>query len=92
MHQWYRVHNLKIMDNHNIAICSDKTVHNVQLPLAEPNKTNAIETFVRLSIQNSQAKANHITNAQPVTHSHNNNKSRLFYQMANLTLFYTSST
>ena len=45
----------------------------VQLAPAGPNETNAIETFARLSIQNSPTKINQPTNAQPMTHSHNNN-------------------
>ena len=63
-----------ITDAHHITICNDKKVHMVQLPLAAPNESSAIGSFARLSTQNNQTKSNQPTNAQPMTHNHNNNE------------------
>ena len=91
MHQWYRVNNHMITDTHQVTIYNDKTVHMIQIPLAGPNKTEAIETFAMLSIQNNPTKVNQPTNAQPMTHSHNSNTNSTLLPV-NLTLFYNSST
>ena len=73
-HQWYEINTHGIMYSHNITICNEKTVYLVQLPPAEPNEANAIETFAKLSITNSQPIIDQLTNGQPITNSHNNSK------------------
>ena len=75
MQRWYRINTHEITDSHNITICNDKTVHMLQLPPAEPNEANAIETFARLSTPSSQPNIDLLTNRQPITNSHNNNES-----------------
>ena len=61
-HQWYRINSHKIQENHNVAICNDKTVNTIQLPPAEPPEANAIETFARLTTINSNTNVDQISN------------------------------
>ena len=62
------------MDRHNIAICNDTTVNMVQLPQVEPSEANAIETFARLTMQNSQMDVDQITDGMFITNNHNTYK------------------
>ena len=71
---WYRVSTHEIMKNHNIAIHNDGSFKIVQLPLAELNDANAIETFARLSNTNSQTYKDQPSNGQHTTNSHNSNE------------------
>ena len=65
----------------------------IQIPPAEPNEANAIETFARLSTTNSQTSVDQTSNGPPIPNSHNNNKynsspNSYFYQATNPTLSY----
>ena len=51
----------------------------VQLPPAEPNESNTIETFAKLSTTDDQLSIDQLTNGQPITNSHNNNKNNTLF-------------
>ena len=48
-HQWYRVNNDEITDNHKIALCNDPAVHMVPLSSAAPSEVHAVEIVQRPS-------------------------------------------
>ena len=73
-HQWYRISTHEITDSHNITICNDRTVKMEQLPSAESNEANAIETFPRLSTTNSETKVHQQTKRQTINKSHNDHE------------------
>ena len=52
--QWYRINTNEITDNYNLAMCNATTIKMVLIPTAEPSKSNAFETIMRLTCSQNQ--------------------------------------